>query len=120
LIDPRLGPLNFNGGLTQTMALLAGSPAIDKGDNNAALSAGLTTDQRGAPFHRIVAVRSIWGVRGRAGRDQQHRNLPANASSVTINGVDFDPTAANNSVVVTDTTTGISITVTPGTASTRR
>src|SRR5262249_26334423 len=29
IIDPRLGPLSNNGGLTQTQALLAGSPAID-------------------------------------------------------------------------------------------
>jgi hypothetical protein len=47
-IDPKLGPLRNNGGRTQTHALLAGSPAIDKGDNAAATSAGLTTDQRGS------------------------------------------------------------------------
>ncbi len=35
-IDPRLGPLQNNGGPTQTMALLAGSPAVDAGDNAAA------------------------------------------------------------------------------------
>src|SRR5262249_37032462 len=32
-IDPGLGPLADNGGRTQTHALLAGSPAIDHGDN---------------------------------------------------------------------------------------
>jgi hypothetical protein len=47
-IDPRLGPLQGNGGPTQTMALLAGSPAIDAGDNTDAPA----TDQRG--FARIV------------------------------------------------------------------
>jgi CSLREA domain-containing protein len=31
--DPMLGPLANNGGTTQTMTLLAGSPAIDAGDN---------------------------------------------------------------------------------------
>ena len=31
-IDPRLGPLADNGGPTQTMALLPGSPAVDAGD----------------------------------------------------------------------------------------
>jgi hypothetical protein len=43
-----LGPLQDNGGPTQTMALLSGSPAIDAGDNTGAPD----TDQRG--FARIV------------------------------------------------------------------
>ncbi len=42
-IDPLLGSLAFNGGSTQTHALLADSPAIDTGSN----PLGLTTDQRG-------------------------------------------------------------------------
>jgi hypothetical protein len=42
-VDPMLGPLADNGGPTKTHALLAGSPAIDKGN-----SFGATTDQRGA------------------------------------------------------------------------
>ena len=41
-VDPMLGPLADNGGPTKTHALLAGSPAIDKGN-----SFGATTDQRG-------------------------------------------------------------------------
>ena len=49
-IDPRLGPLQDNGGPTPTMALLPGSPAIDAGDNTGAPM----WDQRGAPFRRIV------------------------------------------------------------------
>jgi hypothetical protein len=44
--DPQLGPLQDNGGPTQTMALPPGSPAIDAGDN-ALVPAGVTTDQRG-------------------------------------------------------------------------
>src|SRR5262249_55070772 len=40
--DPLLGPLQDNGGPTFTMALLAGSPALDAGDNAAAAA----TDQR--------------------------------------------------------------------------
>lgn len=43
-IDPRLEPLANNGGATQTHALMADSPAIDRGN-----SFGLTTDQRGLP-----------------------------------------------------------------------
>jgi len=41
---PGLGPLQDNGGPTQTHALLPSSPAIDKGS-----SFGSTTDQRGLP-----------------------------------------------------------------------
>ncbi|MEM7347113.1 MAG: choice-of-anchor Q domain-containing protein [Chloroflexota bacterium] len=43
--DPKLGPLQDNGGATLTHALLPGSPAIDAGDNNGCP----THDQRGEP-----------------------------------------------------------------------
>jgi hypothetical protein len=47
-IDPKIGPLADNGGRTKTHALLAGSRAIDRGDN-----AGVPgTDQRGGGFAR--------------------------------------------------------------------
>jgi hypothetical protein len=49
-VDPQLGPLQNNGGPTQTMALLPGSPAIDAGDNTGAPR----FDQRGRGYHRIV------------------------------------------------------------------
>jgi hypothetical protein len=52
LADPKLGPLENNGGPTQTHALLAGSPAIDGGNPGGCrdnLGALLTTDQRGFP-----------------------------------------------------------------------
>jgi CSLREA domain-containing protein len=52
IADPQLGPLQNNGGPTQTHALLAGSPAIDAGDPGGcqdSLGALLTTDQRGFP-----------------------------------------------------------------------
>lgn len=41
-LDPKLGPLQNNGGPTKTHALLATSPAIDKG-----IAGGIATDQRG-------------------------------------------------------------------------
>lgn len=41
-IDPKIGPLNNNGGTTFTRMLLTGSPAIDKGN-----SPSIITDQRG-------------------------------------------------------------------------
>jgi hypothetical protein len=49
--DPLLGPLADNGGPTQTMALLPGSPAIDAG----VAVQGFTTDQRGIPRPQGVA-----------------------------------------------------------------
>src|SRR6516165_2400058 len=49
-VDPLLGPLQNNGGPTQTMALQCGSPAIDAGDNTDAPD----WDQRGEGFPRIV------------------------------------------------------------------
>ncbi len=47
-INPRLAPLNFNGGTTQTIALLPDSPAIGAGDPTV-LDTDPTIDQRGLP-----------------------------------------------------------------------
>ena len=47
--DPRLLPLAWNGGPTDTMALALDSPALDAGNN----VAGLTTDQRGSGYVRV-------------------------------------------------------------------
>jgi len=50
--DPKLGPLQNNGGPTQTMALSSGSPAIDAGNPSGCTDAQgnlLRTDQRGMP-----------------------------------------------------------------------
>jgi len=55
--DPRLGPLQNNGGPTKTHALLSRSPAIDAGDPTFAPHAfdpPLLFDQRGPGFPRIV------------------------------------------------------------------
>jgi hypothetical protein len=51
-VDPLLGPLQDNGGPTQTLALLPGSPAIDAGDNTDAPC----WDQRREGFPRIVGI----------------------------------------------------------------
>ena len=50
VIDPRLGPLQDNGGLTKTHQLLVGSPAIDAGS-------GVFSDQRG--FDRPVDIPAV-------------------------------------------------------------
>jgi hypothetical protein len=56
--SPNLGPLANNGGPTQTMALLAGSPAINAGSNAAITNPPFIgppfTDQRGSGFDRIL------------------------------------------------------------------
>ena len=58
-LDPLLGPLQNNGGITQTHAVLNGSPAIAAGVNTVDIlslsNAMLTTDQRGANFPRTRA-----------------------------------------------------------------
>jgi hypothetical protein len=51
-IDPRLGPLEDNGGPTPTMALLSGSPAIDAGSNTNPSA----FDQRGTGSARVVGA----------------------------------------------------------------
>ena len=67
-LNPKLDPkgLRDNGGSTQTIALLSGSPAIDKGTSNG-LTGTLTTDQRG--FSRTVDNSSIPNPPGGDGTD---------------------------------------------------
>jgi hypothetical protein len=48
--DPQLQPLGNNGGPTQTLALISTSPAVDTGNNVAALP----TDQRGPGYPRSI------------------------------------------------------------------
>jgi len=50
--DPKLGPLQDNGGPTFTQELLSGSPAIDAGDPN--FTPPLNYDQRGSSYDRVV------------------------------------------------------------------
>ena len=60
--DPRLGPLQDNGGGTLTHALLAGSPAIDAG-----APTGVPFDQQGQP--RTVDDPAIPNAKGSDGTD---------------------------------------------------
>ena len=83
-IDPLLGGLGDNGGPTRTVALLPGSLAIDAGRN----PDGLTTDQRGAGFARVVG------------------------SSADIGAFEFNnPPVAQNDGVSTDENTPVTINV---------
>lgn len=56
--DPLLQPLGDNGGKTRTLALGDGSPAIDTGNNAAALE----FDQRGGGFPRVVGAAADIGA----------------------------------------------------------
>jgi len=56
--NPGLGALVNNGGLTRTHAVLAGSPAIDAGNNND----GIPFDQRAAGFARVVGAAADIGA----------------------------------------------------------
>ena len=69
-LDPKLDPngLQSNGGLTTTIALLLGSPAIDKG-TSAGLTGNLTTDQRGSGFPRIFDDLAVANAAGGDGTD---------------------------------------------------
>jgi predicted outer membrane repeat protein len=71
-VDPKLGPLVNNGGLVfldgsrmLTRAPLPGSPAIDAGDPAAVAGAGgvPASDERGAPFGRVVNGDGVGGAR---------------------------------------------------------
>jgi Ca2+-binding RTX toxin-like protein len=55
-VDPQLGALGSNGGLTETHALPATSPAVDKGKRENGTE---TTDQRGAGFVRPLDSLSV-------------------------------------------------------------
>lgn len=57
-LEPALGPLQYNGGLTRTHALHARSPAIDRGGN----LANLDSDQRGSGFPRVYGAAADIGA----------------------------------------------------------
>jgi hypothetical protein len=81
-VDPRLGPLQDNGGSTETMALLPGSPGIDAGDPS---TAGLPSiDQRGLP--RVSNGRvDIGAVEAQPGEsDVLHPTISAASPSVVF------------------------------------
>ena len=64
-IDPLLGPMTNNGGVSNTRALPIGSPAVDAG-SNILVPVGILYDQRGSPYVRfsdsILPVRVDMGA----------------------------------------------------------
>jgi Big-like domain-containing protein/ASPM-SPD-2-Hydin domain-containing protein len=95
-LDPHLGPLQNNGGPTQTLALLSGSPAIDKG-----LTTSVTADQRG--------VRRPQGTKFDVGAYEFNQG-PTPSASVSASSLDFGSqglgTSASEQVTITDNGTG--------------
>jgi len=105
-IDPRLVPLANNGGPTQTMALLAGSPAIGAGDTTTCEQAPINDlDQRGVP--RNAALRRACDIGAYdTGAYSRVITAPLAGSLVLPNG----------STLVLGTSVGGSIVVQPGAA----
>src|SRR5947207_1887296 len=88
-VDPKLGPLQNNGGPTFTQALLSGSPAIEAGE-----SSGSNTDQRG--FTRPVDTPAITNATGADGSDigayeVQADQLPGCGNTIVTNNNDSGP-----------------------------
>ena len=113
-IDPKLGPLAYNGGPTETCALLAGSPAIDMGSN----PADLLYDQRGPGYPRVSdgeadigAFESTFAAAPTVTAISPATGPATGGTTVTITGmgftgataVDFGNTAAASFTVVSDT-----------------
>ena len=101
LLDPLISPLANNGGLTQTHALLSGSPASDKGG----AAAGVTTDQRGST--RPVDNPLIPNATGGDGSDigAFEVQLAPTAAMVSIGGRILTPDGRglrNATVILTD------------------
>ena len=89
--NPKLGPLQNNGGPTFTQALMSGSPAIDAGDD-AVLGApfDLTTDQRGEgdqDFPRKVCAHVDIGAYEFGAASPPTLMCPANMSAFTNPGM---------------------------------
>lgn len=98
--DPLLGPLQNNGGLTATHALLAGSPALDKG----AFVAGLTTDQRGAtsPFDIPGIASATSGDNSDIGAVEMQAIFVTNANDSGTGSLRQAVTSANTSPNLSD------------------
>ena len=98
-----LSPLGNYGGRTQTMLPLAGSPAIDAGDN-AAIPAGITTDQRGSllPFGASVDIGAVEVGRIVTNTADSGAGSLREAVNSTVAGgmvINFDPVALNGQTI---------------------
>ena len=97
-----LGPLQNNGGVTSTDALLVGSVAIDAG-NTSLVPNGVTTDQRGTGFVRVFGPQVDVGAF--EFQEPEITNISPTSAvegsgsfTLTIAGSDFSPGATTVSV----------------------
>ncbi len=105
IADPLLGPLQDNGGPTLTHALLAGSAAIDTGEDSVAVDAmsnPLTTDQRGqARFVGTVDIGAYERFMTAMIEDLTQETLQDMINAVAEGGtIMFDETLANGTVTL--------------------
>jgi CSLREA domain-containing protein len=112
--DPLLGPLQNNGGPTQTRALLPGSPAVDAAAPAGCvddLGAPLTTDQRGLPrpypaggpcdmgafeLQPVLSIDDVTVTQGNSGTTSAIFTVslsPASTQTVTVDYATADGTA---------------------------
>ncbi|MCA1817405.1 MAG: hypothetical protein LC746_13625, partial [Acidobacteria bacterium] len=93
---PPLGGPKENGGAVPTIALLCGSPAIDRG-TSAALTGALTTDQRGAGFPRTFDDPGNPNAAGGDGTDigafELQQTCPHLAAGTVVNSTGDDDDA---------------------------
>ncbi|MFN6465884.1 MAG: DUF4347 domain-containing protein [Nostoc sp. DedVER02] len=101
-IDPKLGLLQNNGGVTLTHALLGDSPAIDAGNNRLV---GATTDQRGAEFERISGATVDIG----AYEVQSTSPPPVNTDTVVTNTNDSGVGSLRQAILNANATPGADI-----------
>ena len=97
-MSANLGPLADNGGMSQTHALLSGSPAIDAGDPSVAFDP-IEFDQRGDPFARVADGGSSLRIDMGAYESQDEFLL----GDANVNGVvDFSDIAAFIGILAAD------------------
>ncbi len=81
-VDPLLGALADNGGVTETHALAANSPALDRGTN----PRGLEFDQRGSGFARVSGAAADLGAFELQGGDSTGDGCGCDAAGTSTKG----------------------------------
>jgi uncharacterized repeat protein (TIGR01451 family) len=99
-IDPQLGPLQDNGGPTETQAIPNTSPAIDKGIS---IEPTPTTDQRGTGFPRPADVGQVTDADGGDGADVGAYEYEPEADLSVTESDSADPVHVGDQILYTVT-----------------